>query len=111
MRRLTHQKILELLSLVLRCPVCGNKYSTEQTSVIEETIPMMVHTDCELCKSSMVFSVALDGPEILSVGMITDLTASDAKKFRDTSHITPDDVIDFHNFIRDFDGDFEKALA
>lgn len=117
MRRLSHQKIIELLSVILRCPVCGSKYNAEQTSVIEgkdtdkyESAPMLVHTDCESCKGSVVFSVSMDGPEILSIGMITDLTSSDAKKFRDTRCITADEVIEFHKFIRNFDGDFVRAL-
>lgn len=117
MKRLSYQKLLELLSFVLRCPVCSNKYNAEQTSVIEgkeidkfEGSPMMVHTDCEFCKSSVVFNITLDGPEILSIGMITDLTSNDAKKFRDNRQITSDEVIEFHKFVREFDGDFEKAL-
>ena len=113
-----YQKMIEWLAVILRCPICSNKYNAEQTSIIEtketrnyDHSSMLVHTECERCKSSVVFSISMDGPEIFSVGMVTDLTSTDAKKFRDSDNITVDDVIGFHEFMHTFDGDFEKALA
>jgi len=70
----------------------------------------LVHTDCERCKSSVVFSISLDGPEIFSVGMVTDLNSKDARLLRDTNYITLDEVIEFHDFLNTFDGNFEKIL-
>lgn len=120
MPRLNYQKMRELLSVILHCPVCANKYTAEQTSVIEgiegresgklEDSPFLVHADCEKCKSSVVFSISLEGPEIFSVGMVTDLTSLDAKKFRDTNGITLDEIIDFQDFVNNFEGDFERIL-
>ena len=67
------QKMIELLALVLHCPICSAKYNAENTNVIEtkavdkgEESSMLVHTDCERCKSSVVFSISMDGPEIFS---------------------------------------------
>lgn len=117
MARLNHQKMMELLSVILHCPVCSNKYSAEQTSIIEASGPdrydnssLLVHTDCERCQSSVVFSIAMDGPEIFSVGMVTDLTSADAKKFRNSGFVSLDEVIEFHDFLQAFDGNFESIL-
>lgn len=117
MRETNYQKMIELLSLVLHCPICGSKYNAENTNLIErqdtgnaDEPAMLVHTDCELCKSSVVFSISMDGPEIFSVGMVTDLTSSDAVKFRGSSEISVDEVIEFHNFLEKFDGNFERAI-
>ena len=117
MRETNFQKMIELLAMVLHCPICANKYNAENTNVIEtkamdmtEDSSMLVHTDCERCKSSVVFSISMDGPEIFSVGMVTDLTSADAAKFRDANQITVDEVIEFHDFLENFDGNFEKVL-
>ena len=117
MRKVNYQKIMELLSYILHCPVCNNKYTAAQTNIIDaedaeryEHSSMLVHTDCERCKSSVVFNISLEGPEIFSVGMVTDLTSEDARKFRDQKPIALDEVIEFHNFIRRFDGNFEQSL-
>jgi len=117
MAKLSYQKWMELLSVILHCPVCNNKYNAEQTSIIEgketekyDNTSVLVHTDCERCKSSVVFSISLDGPEIFSVGMVTDLNSKDATRLKDSNYITLDEVIEFHDFLGNFDGNFEKIL-
>lgn len=117
MRETNIQKMIELLALALRCPICAAKYNAENTNVIRsqkadmtEESSMLVHTDCERCKSSVVFSISMDGPEIFSVGMVTDLTSADAARFRDAEQITADEVLEFHNFLQTFDGNFERVL-
>jgi len=117
MRETHYQKMIELLSLVLHCPVCGNKYNAENTNLIDrpelehrEDSSLLVHTDCERCKSSVVFSISMDGPEIFSVGMVTDLTGADAQKFKNSSEVSVDEVIEFHEFLEKFDGNFEKVI-
>lgn len=117
MKKLDYQKMIEWLAVILRCPICGNKYSADRTSIIEareggfyDNSSMLVHTDCERCKSSVVFSISVDGPEVFSVGVVTDLTSKDAKKFREAAAISADELIEFHNFLQDFNGDFETVL-
>ena len=117
MKKVNYQKIIELLSYILHCPVCNNKYAAAQTSIIDaedaekyDHSSMLVHTDCERCKSSVMFNISLEGPEIFSIGMVTDLTSEDTRKFREVKPIGLDEVIEFHNFIRGFDGNFERVL-
>jgi len=117
MPKLDFNKIMQWLAYILRCPVCGQKYNAEQTKVIDagEDQPMLsrnvlVHTDCDKCKSSVVFSIAIDGPEIFSIGMVTDLTSQDTTKFKNAQPISSDEVLATHEFLQSFDGDFKRAL-
>ena|SRR5882724_9516536 len=117
MAKFDFNKIIQWLAFILKCPVCGQKYTAEQTKIIDsgEEKPLngrnlLVHTDCERCKSSVVFSIAIDGPEIFSIGMVTDLTSSDTNKFKNKRPITPDDVLATHEFLQNFNGDFREAL-
>ena len=111
-------KIAQWLAYILRCPVCGHKYNPDQTKIIDSSEggailnrSLLVHTDCDRCKSSVVFSIAIDGPEIFSIGMVTDLTSQDTSKFNNAKPITTDEVLATHSFLRDFDGDFRAALS
>lgn len=111
------KKIVAWLSQILRCPVCGQKYDLEKTRVIEgednkPTIggSLLVHTDCEKCKSSVMFSIAIDGPEIFTIATVTDLTSQDTLKFKDRDPITTDEVLATHEFLEGFDGNFRDAL-
>src|SRR6185369_9835842 len=113
MAKFDYNKILQWLAYILKCPVCGHRYSAEQTKIIDtgEEKPilaksLLVHTDCDKCKSSVVFSIAIDGPEIFSIGMVTDLTSSDTNKFKNKRPITTDEVLATHEFLVGFDGNF-----
>lgn len=110
--------MLGWLSQVLACPICGNHYTSDNTKVIEskaekrgEEASLVIHSDCEKCKSSIAFNVAALGNEMFTVGAISDLTASDAIKFRKSNTISTDDILDLHTFLETFDGDFERALS
>lgn len=117
MNKFEFKKIIEWLSQILRCPVCGYRYSFEQTKIIDSkddkngpNTTLLIHTDCDRCKSSVVFSIAVDGPEIYSVGMVTDLTSQDTNKFKNSDPIGTDEILATHQFLENFDGDFKKAL-
>ncbi len=116
MAKFDFNKIIQWLAYILRCPVCGQKYTAEQTKIIDPGLePMsgrsiLVHTDCDRCKSSVVFSIAIDGPEIFSIGMVTDLTSQDTTKFKNAQPITSDEVLATHEFLQTFNGDFKTAL-
>ncbi len=117
MKKNDFQRIMEMLSFVLRCPVCSYKYNLERTKIIEtkeegqNEAAILVHSDCAQCKSSVVFSIIISGPEIFSVGMITDLTGSDTAKFSNAQPLSADEVLEMHNFVRAFDGDLVKVLS
>lgn len=117
MRNIDFQKVIELLSFMLRCPVCGYKYNLERTKIIDtkqddgNQANLLVHSDCGQCKSSVVFSVNINGPEVYSVAMITDLTSSDTKKFAKQIPLSTNDVMDIHDFLGRFDGDLVKVLT
>jgi hypothetical protein len=117
MPKFDFNKIIQWLAYILKCPVCGQRYSAEQTKIIETNEDkafnnrnLLVHTDCDRCKSSVVFSIAIDGPEIFSIGMVTDLTSQDTSKFKNARPISADEVLATHEFLRDFQGDFKSIL-
>ena len=111
-------KIMQWLEVMLKCPICSAKYLLEQTKIIssEQHLPfnearLLIHSDCGKCKSSVMFNVEIRGPQVYSVGMITDLTSADSLKFRDSSKITTDELINLHISLQGFRGDFVSELA
>lgn len=116
MNKFDFKRIIEWLSHLLRCPVCGYRFSMEQTKIIDSkddknaSANLLIHTDCDRCKSSVVFSIAVDGPEVFTVGVVTDLTSSDTTKFKNSEPLTSDDVLAAHQFLSNFDGDFKSVL-
>lgn len=117
MRKKDLLKILSWLSQVLNCPVCGKKIDADSARVLDhrsehggEEQSVLMHADCDSCRSSMTFSVAVAGQEVFALGALSDLTAQEALKFRNKNPITTDEVLEMHSFLKTFDGDFERAL-
>ena len=103
---------------MLRCPICGFKYNLDSTKVIEseqddslDEARILIHSDCNRCKSSVMFNVEIHGPEVFSVGMVTDLTHQDSKKFTSKDSISANEVISMHKALKTFKGDLVKLLS
>ncbi len=107
------KKIVEWLGFILRCPICSYRYNIKKTKVIESEqneptgeARLLIHSDCTKCKSSIMFNVEIKGPEVFSVGMITDLTGTDSNKFKNTAPIAVNEVIGIHQELKKIKGDF-----
>ena len=112
------KKVIEWLGFVLRCPICQHKYNLNNTKVIESEqndalgeAYIIIHSDCAKCKSSVMFNIEICGPEVCSVGMVTDLTSQDSHKFKDLHAISVNDVLTLHQGLKTFDGDFVKSFT
>jgi hypothetical protein len=118
MKGFDYKKVIEWLGYILRCPICSYKYNLENTKVIESEqndafneARILIHSDCTKCKSSVMFNVEIKGPEVFSVGMITDLTGHDSSKFKNKAPINADEVINIHKALKRFKGDFVRAFT
>jgi hypothetical protein len=57
-----------------------------------------------------MFNVEVRGPEVYSVGMITDLTVQDSAKFKKHKPITPNDVLAIHTELHSLNHNFINSL-
>jgi hypothetical protein len=112
------KKIIEWLGVFLKCPICGAKYNLEKTQVIDSEqnefgaeARILIHSDCAKCKSSVMFNVEIRGPEVFSVGMVTDLTGKDSNKFKKLGPIHVNEIIGLHQALKTFKGDFISELV
>lgn len=117
-KKFDFKKAITWLGYILRCPICGFRYNLQATRVIESEqnealgeARLLIHSDCQKCKSSVMFNIDINGPEVFSVGMVTDLTGKDSAKFSKLSAISADDVINLHTALGEFDGNFVKTLS
>lgn len=117
MRKNDIKRVLGWLGFMLQCPVCTTKYQVSNIKVLdsqqEEGFPeahLLIHSDCHKCKSSVMFNIDINGPDIFTVIAKTDLTKKDTAKFNDLPALLPNDCITIHQSIKDFDGDFIKAF-
>ncbi len=117
MKNIDLNKVIAWLGQMLKCPVCQTKYKINTAKVIESwsdeiygEAGMLIHSDCSKCKSSVMFNVEVKGPEVYSVGMITDLTVQDSAKFKKHKPITTNDVLAIHTELKSLKGNLIDYL-
>ena len=103
------EKLIKKLIASIKCGSCGQHYSEDGIEVIERSEDLwflQVHCPCCDIKCLVAAIIKEDsGPEI-----ITDLTETELEKFRSSDSVKTDDVLDMHEFLKGFDGDFPRIF-
>jgi len=102
--------VIKKLMASMKCAVCGQHYGVDSVDVLghEEDL-WFLRVVCSACHTQfLVVAIVREGkvPEV-----ITDLTEAELAKFRNVGMITADEVLDIHNFLKDFDGDFSQLFG
>jgi hypothetical protein len=93
----------------IKCAVCKNHYEPKDIHIIDHRNELWVMAvTCGQCHTrGLVFAIIKETEEAESV---TDLTPEEWTRFQEMSQVDADDVLDMHEFLRDFDGDFVNLL-
>ncbi len=117
MKKFDLKKVLTWLGFMLHCPVCNVKYDFSNIKVIDSETDtqtsearLLIHSDCHKCKSSVMFNIDINGPDVFTVIAKTDLTSKDSDKFSDFPSLNIDDCIKVHRSLKTFNGDFIAAF-
>jgi hypothetical protein len=117
MKKFDIKKVLTWLGFMLHCPVCNAKYDFSNIKIMDSITDelaaearLLIHSDCQKCKSSVMFNIDINGPDIFTVIAKTDLTSNDSDKFSRLPSLNIDDCIAVHRSLNDFHGDFIKEF-
>ncbi len=88
------------VQLVTRCPFCSAEYDLDGAQVIgEENDATMVYITCSECASSIIAIVAMSGLGIVSLGLVTDMTVEDTKRFNKEKALTGDELLEVYELL------------
>ncbi|MEX1111905.1 MAG: hypothetical protein WEC84_00425 [Candidatus Andersenbacteria bacterium] len=89
------------MHFVSRCPFCSAEYDLDGAKVIgEEEDATVVYVTCSKCESSIVAMVAMTGLGIVSLGLVTDMTSEDTKKFFGSSEVSSNELLDIYEVLQ-----------
>ena len=93
----------------IKCAVCQSQYGIEDIHIIDHRGELWVMAvSCGHCHTrGLVLAIIREDGGAES---ITGLTPEEWGRFRKMSQIDADEVLDMHEFLRDFDGDFVSLL-
>jgi hypothetical protein len=96
---------LENMQSFLGCPVCSPKNQPTKVVVLEESSKRtLLHLSCETCQAKALITVTMGQFGIMSMGVLTDLEQKEAKQMAEGEAVTPDQVLEVHQFLKDFSG-------
>lgn len=100
------------MHFVSRCPFCSAEYDLDGAKVIaEEDESTVVYVTCSECESSIVAVVAMSGLGIVSLGLVTDMTPDDTKRFFGAGQISSNELLTMYEILHQKSGDVVKQLT
>lgn len=105
------ERALKQLISSFRCHVCRRSFDREYVRVAARHEQLwIVSVRCGLCRNQQVFWVALKD-EVADDGEPSDLTAAEEALFASLEPVSCDQVLDMHEFLRNFKGDFKSLFG
>ncbi len=104
------ESFIKRLMASIKCGVCRQRYEVDDVEVLghQEDV-WFLRAFCSACHTQcLVAAVIKEGkaPEV-----ITDLTEAELDRFRNVGALTADEVLDMHNFLKGFGGDFSRLFS
>ena len=101
--------VRELMTTV-NCAVCGRRYAADNISILYHQNELwFISVSCGSCHTKgMVAALIKEGGE---AQFVTDLTEAELARFIEGPPISGDDVLELHDFLKSFDGDFASLFG
>ncbi len=102
--------LIKRLMTSIKCGVCGQCYEADNIHVLGHQEDLwFLGAVCSACHTQCLVAAVIKEDRVPEV--ITDLTEAELDRFKNVGRITADDVLDMHNFLRDFDGYLSQLFS
>lgn len=93
--------ILKLsVELLKKCPVCGEKCSTNEGHVVEaEDGHSVTYFQCDSCRSGFMMHLVHYPFGVIGSVLLTDLEYEEVKRFQGAGVVDEDDVLEVHTLL------------
>jgi hypothetical protein len=119
----TADQIIRVLLQQARCTDCDCAYRVEDVHVLRQSNERVwdLAAVCHRCYTMSLIRAVVQAPGSralpsirargLAISVATELTMAERKRFACLSPVGSDDVLDLHDFLEDFDGDFRGLFG
>ncbi|OQY25531.1 MAG: hypothetical protein B6I34_01935 [Anaerolineaceae bacterium 4572_32.1] len=110
-KKSNEQAYIKYLLSNIRCPVCHHRYSPHDILDFDHRNSLwLVALSCPECETKgLVFAIIDKKQE--QTESFTELTAGEIDLFEEREAITSNDVLDFHEFLKDYSGDIAELVG
>jgi len=104
------EHLIRKIMASIKCGVCGQYYEPGKVDVLGHHDDLwFLKTQCSSCHTQCLAAAIINKNQRPEV--ITDLTMAEGERFGEQGILTGDDLLDMHNFLSTFDGDFSHLFS
>ena len=103
------QALIRQIVANVTCAICGHHFGKSDFQVVGRRGNVWaMRVDCRECRTrALLFAVVSEGATQTAY---TDLTPEDWERFKDSPPISTNDVVEVHEYMQRYDGDFSEIL-
>jgi len=99
------ENLVKMLMTSRKCTVCGRHYKVDDVSVLgHEDNLWFLTISCAACDTQYLVAAVIQEEGVREV--VTELTEAEQEGLERVEVVTADDVLNMHDFLKGFDGDF-----
>ena len=103
------ESFIRKLIAAIKCGSCGQPYEESHMDIIERNDELwFVRVVCSSCHSGCMVAAIIR--EDRKPELVNDLTEEEMERFKNSEYIGEDDLLDMHDFLKNFDGDFPRVF-
>jgi len=103
------ESLIKKLIASIKCGSCGQNYQEDNIDIMEHSDELwFLKVFCSSCHVRCLVAAIIredNRPEI-----VTDLTREEVEKFKNMSSVRDEDLLEMHEFLKDFDGDLPRLF-
>jgi len=104
------ERLIKRLITNIKCSVCGERYDGENVRFLGRYTDLwFLSVYCPTCQTQGLVAAVLNEEE--TPELVTDLNEGEYEKFSEMAAVVADDVLDLHNFLKEFNGDFSRLFS
>jgi len=97
--------------VIKKCPICEKEFEESKINILDfNTSKQIIHSTCSNCKHSLVF--ILENTDIggILIGILSDLSLEDVKKFTNKKEFDENDLLESYSILHFKQKDFIKEI-
>ena len=107
---MVEESLIKKLMASMKCGVCGQRYEADNISVLAHQDDLwFIGALCSACNTQCLVAAIVKEDKVTEV--ITDLTEAELDKFVGVDMVRANDVLDMHDFLKNFDGGFSRLFG
>ncbi len=106
---MVEENLIRRLIASTKCSVCGQHYETDNISILGHQEELwFLRVSCSACHTQYLVAAIIKEDRMPE--LVIDLTEAELDRFRNMDVPAADEMLDMHNFLKDFNGDFSQLF-